>query len=101
MNALNSPEATAVGSSLLDALHQRHLATHPQQNDFTFPLSGVVLSSRFDSGNLARCAQPSKNLFHLYLSEDSLPHSPLNNGGSQNYRTWFHFNVRGVPPGRP
>jgi cytosolic carboxypeptidase protein 5 len=34
----------------------------------------------------------------LYISEDSLPYTQLS-GGAQNYRTWFYFNVTGVPEG--
>jgi hypothetical protein len=63
-----------------------------------FPSTSIKLSSQFDSGNLARCTLQSKNLFHLYISEDSLPYTPLT-GGAQNYRTWFHFSVTGVPRG--
>jgi len=37
-------------------------------------------------------------VFHLYISEDSLPYTQLS-GGAQNYRTWFYFNVTGVPEG--
>jgi hypothetical protein len=71
---------------------------HPQQNTFVFPSSGIKISSQFDSGNLARCMQQSKNLFHMYISEDSLPYTPLP-AGCQNYRTWFYFSVTGVPKG--
>ncbi len=34
----------------------------------------------------------------MYISEDSLPYTPLQ-GGAQNYRTWFYYSVSGVPPG--
>ena len=71
---------------------------HPQQNTFVFPQTGVKISSQFDSGNLARCTQQSKNYFHMYISEDSLPQTPLP-AGSQNYRTWFYFSVTGVTKG--
>jgi hypothetical protein len=33
----------------------------------------------------------------MYISEDSLPYTPLQT--ASNYRTWFYFNVTGVPRG--
>jgi hypothetical protein len=36
-------------------------------------------------------------MFYMYISEDSLPYTPLASGS--NYRTWFYFSVTGVPRG--
>jgi hypothetical protein len=43
---------------------------------------------------MSRCIQINKSLFHIYISEDSLPYSTAG-----HYRTWFYFSVTGVTKG--
>ncbi|CDW91354.1 cytosolic carboxypeptidase-like protein 5 [Stylonychia lemnae] len=67
---------------------------HPQQNIFRFENSSILISSNFDSGNLAFCNRYDRSIFSLGMCTDS---QPFKQDGQ--YRTWFHFRVTGVPQG--
>ena len=62
----------------------------PASGSFSFD-TGVHFSSSFDSGNLARVEQGDKaTAFQRWTRPDC---------GEGPYRTWFHFEVSGVPAG--
>lgn len=71
------------------------LEEQPQQNTFTFPdYDGIVISSEFDSGNLARAVpvEDAENpTFNLYMSGDCLPYTPVG-----HYKSWFYFSVKNL-----
>ena len=53
------------------------------------------MSSHFDSGNLKNCTQEGPNLFHIWISPDSIPYDPKG-----HYKTWFYFSIKGVEKGQ-
>ena len=55
-----------------------------------------MVSSEFDSGNLARCVPDEKDpkFLNCYLAGDGLPYTNVG-----HYRTWFYFSVKGVQNG--
>ena len=53
-----------------------------------FTFGDIVISSDFDSGNLASAEEFEDNWFHLWTGPDG-----LGTGGENSCRTWFYFKV--------
>ena len=72
------------------------LEGQPQQNTFEFD-NGMVISSKFDSGNLKSCIQKddNENYFECLMSGDGLPYTPVG-----HYKSWFYFSVKGAKSGQ-
>ena len=51
----------------------------------------ITISSQFDSGNMKNCVLEEDDLFHIWISPDSIPYDPKG-----HYKTWFYFSVKGV-----
>jgi Cytosolic carboxypeptidase N-terminal domain len=64
----------------------------PQQNTFEFN-NGIIISSKFDSGNLKNCVQKedNDNYFECFMSGDGLPYTSVG-----HYKSWFYFSVKGA-----
>ena len=58
--------------------------------------NGIVVSSKFDSGNLTRCTQADDDplYFTMYMNGDGMPYTHVG-----HYRTWWYFSIKGVKPG--
>jgi hypothetical protein len=67
---------------------------NPAQGVFKFA-NGIEISSKFDSGNLARCdIEDDPNHFYCWMSGDALPYASRG-----HYHTWFYFSVKGIKSG--
>ena len=66
--------------------------THPQQREYEFKdgTDKIVVSSKFDSGNMRKCEQQSDEMYFVWISADCMPFEQKG-----YYRTWFYFSVRG------
>lgn len=66
---------------------------NPQQIRRKFADTGIVISSMFDSGNLAKITRVSEYTYDLYISPDSKPYVD-----EILYRGWFYFSITGIRP---
>ena len=68
--------------------------SNPQKAEFKFA-NGIEISSKFDSGNLAKCyTEEDPNHYFCWMSGDALPYA-----SKGHYHTWFYFSVKGIKRG--